>query len=554
MLDKFLETIGGFAFRRRYLIAILSLLLFIGVAVLQSFATISYSYSDYNKVTDVFPQDDMIVLVYENKDEEKMAQIAKFLEKDTHVTAVQGYATTVNKPMTATQLAEMMEIDQTLVKTLFHAKFNGTTTDSILLPDFVNFVTADTFLNNPLLADYVDEATKQQLTQVKDMVNGVVDKTKYDAKGMATLMGQKQITINLIYKSAGVTQMTLEEFLDASLRYSVFMGQEKTEQIQQMQGVIELINDNNPLSPTELVEAFPIQHEMFNSTIVKGLYLMYHANVSQESNQTLTILEAFDYITLQVIPHPAIAPYINDELTTQISQAKQTITQGVSQLVGETHSRMVISVDYLPESQGIKDFYTNLEKELTSQLSGNYYLVGNSAMSNELSKSFQTEYLTISIVTAVAIFLVVCVTFKRFSVAALLVCIIECAVFITMSVMTIGNIAMYFIALIIVQCILMGSMVDYGILLSNYYVEVRKEYAIEKALPEVLKRSIRAIATSAIILIVITFICGLLMYGAVAAILATLCIGSFSALILVVFALPSLLAIFDKTIMKKSAK
>lgn len=115
-------------------------------------------------------------------------------------------------------------------------------------------------------------------------------------------------------------------------------------------------------------------------------------------------------------------------------------------------------------------------------------------------------------------------------------------------------IAMYFIALIIVQCILMGSMVDYGILLTNYYIEVRKEYSRREALPEVLKRSVRAISISAIILITVAFICGLLMNGAVSSILLTLCIGSLSAYLLVIFVLPSLLAIFDKSVIKKKTE
>ena len=76
--------------------------------------------------------------------------------------------------------------------------------------------------------------------------------------------------------------------------------------------------------------------------------------------------------------------------------------------------------------------------------------------------------------------------------------------------MAIANVSMYFIALIIVQCILMGAMVDYGILLTNYYVEVREEFSKEQALPELLKRSIRAIAMSAIIMTTITLVCGLL--------------------------------------------
>ena len=94
-------------------------------------------------------------------------------------------------------------------------------------------------------------------------------------------------------------------------------------------------------------------------------------------------------------------------------------------------------------------------------------------------------------------------------------------------------------------------MVDYGILFANYYLEVRKEYSLQDAIPEVLKRSIRAIALSAVILILITFTCGRIMQGAVSAILTTLCVGATSALLLVIFVLPSLLAIFDKFIIKQ---
>ena len=159
--------------------------------------------------------------------------------------------------------------------------------------------------------------------------------------------------------------------------------------------------------------------------------------------------------------------------------------------------------------------------------------------------------MTITVVAAVVIFLIVCLTFRKISVPALLVLIIEFSVFITMSVMAIAHFSMYFIALIIVQCILMGSMADYGILLVSYYQETRREYPKEKALPVVLSRAASAILTSALIMIAITFILGSAMSGAVGRILLTLGIGSLSATLLVLFYLPSLLVIFDKAIMYK---
>ena len=98
----------------------------------------------------------------------------------------------------------------------------------------------------------------------------------------------------------------------------------------------------------------------------------------------------------------------------------------------------------------------------------------------------------------------------------------------------------------------MGTMIDYAILFTTYYRETRKTFYLEEALPEVMRRSAYAILTSSLILILVTFICGLFMTGTVAAILQTLSIGAFCAILLILFVLPSLLVILDKWIIKDS--
>jgi predicted RND superfamily exporter protein len=120
-----------------------------------------------------------------------------------------------------------------------------------------------------------------------------------------------------------------------------------------------------------------------------------------------------------------------------------------------------------------------------------------------------------------------------------------------MSVMVLIDLPMYFIPLILVQCILMGSMIDYGILFTTYYMEVRKEFGVEEALPEVMRRATHSILTSSLLIVLVTLICGRFMSGAVASILTTLGIGSLCAILLILFVLPSLLVIFDKYVIKQ---
>ncbi len=555
MLDKALTKVGNFSYRFRYLVLTVAVLLFVGVSVLQAFAGVSYSYSDYNKVTEIFPEDDTLVIVYDNKDEGKIMALADELAKNEHVTSINAYATTLGLEMNTAELAATAGIDESFIKTLFYIKANGTQTAGLTFPVFLNFVASDVLLSNEMFADKIDDATKEQLLQTKDMVNSIATCTAYDAGTLAAMFGMDAQTVGGIFYMAGTQTMTLEGFVDTMLGMAAqnpnAAAQEQLAQLQQMKGLCTLVKSNQPLSPAELVAVFPVQSEMFNEGTVSLLYLMFHANTADMSGETLALYDFFGFIANDILTNDMFAPYFDEATKAQMTEAKATMDDGKAQLVGEKHSRMILTLDYELESKEMYDFYADLETKLDDSFEGEYNLVGNSAMSNELSKTFKNEHLMISIITAVAIFLVVLLTFKKFSIPLILVCIIECAVFITMSAMTIANVSMYFIALIIVQCVLMGSMVDYGILLTNYYVEVREEKTKEEALPEVLKRSVRAISISAIILITITFICGLLMNGAVASILLTLCIGSFSALLLVIFVLPSLLAIFDKTIVKK---
>ena len=557
MLDKALTKIGTFSYRFRYLVLTVALLLFVGVSILQAFAGVSYSYTDYNKVTEVFPEDDTLVIVYDNKDESKINALAEELSNNEHVTSINAYATTLGLEMNTAELAATAGIDESFIKTLFYIKANGTQVADLTFPVFLNFVASDALLSNEMFSDKIDDATKAQLLQTKDMVNGIAAGTAYDSATLAAMFGMDSTQVGMIFAMTQVQSMTIEGFVDTMIGMSAMNPNptpEQTEQLaglQQMKGLCTLVKSNQAMSPSEIIEVFPVESDMFNEGTVSLLYLMFYANTADMSGETLALYDFFGFIASDILTSDMFAPYFDEVTKAKMTEAKAAMDDGKAQLVGEKHSRMILTLDYELESKEMYDFYSDLEAKLDDSFDGEYNLVGNSAMSNELSKTFKNEHLMISIITAVAIFLVVLLTFRKFSIPLILICIIECAVFITMSAMTIANVSMYFIALIIVQCVLMGSMVDYGILLTNYYVEVREEKSKEEALPEVLKRSVRAISISAIILITITFVCGLLMNGAVASILLTLCIGSFSALLLVIFVLPSLLAIFDKSVIKK---
>ena len=175
-------------------------------------------------------------------------------------------------------------------------------------------------------------------------------------------------------------------------------------------------------------------------------------------------------------------------------------------------------------------------------------------MAYEMSQTFSDEMNFITILTMLSIFAVVVCTFKSFFVSMLLVLVIQCAVYIVMAYLSLTGSRIFFIALIIVQSILMGATIDYAILFTSYYVENRSYFkmSIRDALISTYNRSINAILTSASILIIVTAIVGNFATAIAAAVCQAISLGTFCATLIILVLLPALLATLDKFVIKDS--
>ena len=105
MLNKVFGAVGNFCYRFRAAISIIGVLLFAAVCFMQSKATISYTNPKSFKVTDVFPIDDTLVLVYDNEDEDQIHSLIDYLSENEHVTSLRCYANTLGMQMTSSEIA-----------------------------------------------------------------------------------------------------------------------------------------------------------------------------------------------------------------------------------------------------------------------------------------------------------------------------------------------------------------------------------------------------------------------------------------------------------------
>ena len=141
---------------------------------------------------------------------------------------------------------------------------------------------------------------------------------------------------------------------------------------------------------------------------------------------------------------------------------------------------------------------------------------------------------------------------KSISLPIILVFSIEFAIFANMSFAYFTNTSLPFIASIVVGTIQLGATIDYAILMSNKYLNDRKEIGNKyAAMTETLRTTVPSIIVSALCFFAATV--GVAAYtkiDMIGAICELLCRGSIISMLVVILILPSLLLTFDKIIMK----
>ena len=236
-----------------------------------------------------------------------------------------------------------------------------------------------------------------------------------------------------------------------------------------------------------------------------------------------------------------------------ITEAKTTIEDAKELLIGNNYSRIVLNTKFSVESKETFDFIQKL-KDMFGEEINDFYVVGDSTIAYEISQTFDNELNFMTIITMIAIFAVVAITFKSLIIPTILVLIIQTAVYLTMGILSIIGENVYFIAILIVQSILMGATIDYAILYTSYYLEHRKSEGIKQAIIDSYNKSIYTILTSSSILIIVTLIIANFASAIAAKICKTISEGSICSTILILILLPAILAFCDKVIVKNRNK
>lgn len=226
-----------------------------------------------------------------------------------------------------------------------------------------------------------------------------------------------------------------------------------------------------------------------------------------------------------------------------------------SKLCSDTYTRLVISVEADYEGEKTFALVEKIRDTAEEYYPGEWYLAGEGISTYDLMDTVTQDMTKVNLVAIAAVFLVLLFTMRSLVLPVLLVLGIETAIWINLSIPYFTDQTIFYIAYLIISSIQLGATVDYAILLTERYKEYRQTCGKKEAITNTLSAVTVSILTSGSVLTVVGFLMGVIStHGLLSQLGYFLGKGTLCSLIIVLFALPGLLYLFDGSFISDGTK
>ena len=285
------------------------------------------------------------------------------------------------------------------------------------------------------------------------------------------------------------------------------------------------------------------------------LYLLY----AKENSQYSAFMKSIDELRVPLID---MVDFIyaekqsggltfGSDTSADIDELYDSVCDARAQLEGENYSRIIFDLEGPVEGEETFAAIDEI-RDIIHKYYKKGYVVGDSTSDYDLSKSFVSDNLKISILTALFVAIILLFTFKSYALPLLLVLTIQSSIWLNFSVPYLTDSTMFFVSYLIVSAIQMGATIDYAIVITSRYMVLRETMESKKeAIIESLNQAFPTVITSGSIMVAAGFIIGKVTTdGTISSLGTTLGRGTLISIILVMTVLPQLLLMFDKVIEK----
>ncbi len=211
---------------------------------------------------------------------------------------------------------------------------------------------------------------------------------------------------------------------------------------------------------------------------------------------------------------------------------------------------MLINSEYAVSTDGVNRQIDQINGIL-KEYDPNGMLIGEAPCTKDLIEITDKDFTVVSWVSIGFVFLIILLTLRSASLPVILVAVIEFAVFINLGIPYYTHFTMPFIAPICISTIQLGSTVDYAILTTTRYKELRRTNDKRQAVTEALRYAMPSVLVSALSFFAATFGVGLYSdIDLISSMCNLLARGAIVSMFSVLLVLPALLMLLDGVIGK----
>ena len=459
--------------------------------------------------------------------------------------------------MTSREMAEFLGFDHTQASIIY--RLAGHSKSGMTAQEFIHYVN-DNILTRKAYARMISDEQQSELAEVRHQIDSAVvagpDQPVLNHVQevlVAEIITQTDSTAKKETPTA-VPSEPVKETESPTVVATETPKVEKRKEITPLEVLLDMAGSDRKYSAGKIGSTLRNAGIDVAQSDIDLLFMFYGSRNSDTETLKMSLTGIMDFMTGTLLCDPMYDRFIDESAKESIMAMKQSMTDGLGNLRGEGYSIATIISDYATESQETFDFIGRLKEKCDETFDGECYLIGESVMYKEMKDGFSHEMMVVTLLTIIVIFITVALTFRSMIVPIFLLLIVMSAVYVCAFVGGLGGQPMNYLAYLVTQSILMGATIDYAILFTDYYRKKRMYLPIWQSLRKSYKNTIHSIMTSGLILILCPYIMSMLLTDpTISLILQSISVGALSAILLIIFVLPGLLAAFDKIVVKKGA-
>ena len=246
---------------------------------------------------------------------------------------------------------------------------------------------------------------------------------------------------------------------------------------------------------------------------------------------------------------------LDDDMHDTLEDAHEKMQIALDQLQGADYSRILVYLTLPEEGDETFAFLDEMHTMAQKYYDGTILIPGESTSQYDLYKTFQIDNKVVNVVSILAVLVVLLFTFQSAGMPVLLILVIQGAIWINFAFPALQHNNLFFMSYLIVSSIQMGANIDYAIVISGRYMELKDKMSKKDAIIETMNFAFPTIITSGSMMVLAGVLIGQMSSdGAICGIGQCLGRGTIISILLVMFVLPQILLLGEKVIDRTSFK